>query len=389
MISSETEIPCESYSLTRILDVSRELIILPGLSPAQRITCLIPILKTSPITCLIPSFPALFKTRNISGNITVDGEPSKLFFKNPTGDDALVRNDSHFDANAIFEIVNQATSTDLLRLSTSGDLGLLAGSLDMENSNSIQDAGTDWLIPDGLANAIMPNGYLSIEDGIPNQPRYYGRLIGNGGTNPTNQVSFILLHDLSNPSSNELTDGTFYGKRGDTSLGEISGFRADVSAWLESDGNPAASVSYHTEGTNSVDFVTLTYNSTNYLALRYSFGSFQGPENIYFEGRHSSASESLTVLTGDGNVSNVSALGDNQVEKYAVNANKTVIEGGNLDLNSNNIQNAGSIDLTTGTGSSNGILFADQGGGTQPAIFINSSGEVVARDDDGNTTTLT
>jgi hypothetical protein len=42
------------------------------------------------------------------------------------------------------------------------------------------------------------------------------------------------------------------------------------------------------------------------------------------------------------------------------------------------------LDLT-----SNQLLFDDEGGGTQPAIFTDSNGEIIARNDDGTTTQLT
>jgi hypothetical protein len=57
-----------------------------------------------------------------------------------------------------------------------------------------------------------------------------------------------------------------------------------------------------------------------------------------------------------------------------------------LDMAGNGITDStqGFIDV-----SNTGVQFPDQGGGTQPAVFVDNAGEVVARDDDGNTTQLT
>jgi hypothetical protein len=56
---------------------------------------------------------------------------------------------------------------------------------------------------------------------------------------------------------------------------------------------------------------------------------------------------------------------------------------------SDEVETSGAVKMNSGNGASNGIKFNDQGGGTEPAVFVDSNGEVIAQDDDGNITQLT
>lgn len=195
---------------------------------------------------------------------------------------------------------------------------------DLAEVGSLDGGGNDISIEDGLniknGNGLSltgGSGTVNVTDNgafyVDSKPtRMYGKHLGGLAANDNSNAGYILLADLSNASSNSqtFTSGTFYGFRDTSDRSDIGNARADVHLITENRGSRAyGTIQYSARDGDTFKLVNVTYKNTDYAALKYEYGNFQGLQQIYFEGLSESETRPLKLIDGsDSNLTSTQSL---------------------------------------------------------------------------------